>query len=263
MSIVIKASGPVRTIDGAPFNYADVGDRAQAYLDQVRKQAAEILIQAQEDAAQIRAEAQEQGRAAALEAARCVLEEKMSRQLTTLLPALRDAIDRIHGSRAEWLTHWERIGVHVAAAIAGRVIRREVSRTPEITLALVKEALELAAGNGAIQLRMHPDDLAALGDRVTTLAAELARLGTPEVVADSQITIGSCRVDTRFGVIDQQFEAQLALVAFHVRRAAQRQIAHPIQAEAIGIRHGVLASSRPAGVIGRVVFDQLGSEVCR
>jgi flagellar biosynthesis/type III secretory pathway protein FliH len=32
------------------------------------------------------------------------------------------------------------------------------------------------------------------------------------VVADPQVSLGGCRVETRFGVIDQQFEAQLARI---------------------------------------------------
>jgi len=212
MSTVIKASGPVRATDNGAFNLDDLGDRAKGYLDQIRKQAAEILTRAQHDAILIRQQAEEQGRAAALEAATQILDEKVNRQLASLMPALREAIDRIQGSRAEWLAHWEQTGVHVATVIAERVIRRELAHTPQITLTLVKEALELAAGRGDVQLRMHPDDVDALGEQVRQLAGELSRLGTPEIVADPQISKGGCRIDTRFGVIDQQVEAQLARI---------------------------------------------------
>lgn len=209
MSIVIKASGPNRAIDGMSFNFDDIGDRANQYLEQVRRQGADILAKAQQDAIAIRQQAEVQGRAAALEAAKRILDEKVSQQLTTLLPALREAIERIHAAKAHWLLHWEKTAVHVAAAIAGRVIRRELERTPEITLTLVREALELASGSEDIQLRMHPDDLAAMGEHVQNLADELSRLAKPEIIGDPQIAKGCCRIDTRFGFIDQQWGAQL------------------------------------------------------
>jgi flagellar biosynthesis/type III secretory pathway protein FliH len=212
MSTIIKASGPLRASDGLPFNFDDMTDRAKGYLDQVRRQAAEILAQAEQDAIAIRHRAEEQGRAAALEAAHKILEEKVSRQLTTLVPALRQAIDHIHAARAGWLGHWEKTAIHVAAAMAARVIRRELTSHPEITLALVKEALELAAGSGEIQLRLHPADFEALGTQIERLTAELSRLGKAHIVADAQITAGGCRIDTRYGMIDQQFEAQLARI---------------------------------------------------
>ena len=104
------------------------------------------------------------------------------------------------------------MAIRLAVSIASRVIRREVERSPEITLTLVREALELAAGSADIQLRLHPGDLSALGPHVTQLAAELARLGKPEIVADASIEPGGCRIDTRHGAIDQQFAAQLARI---------------------------------------------------
>jgi flagellar biosynthesis/type III secretory pathway protein FliH len=54
--------------------------------------------------------------------------------------------------------------------------------------------------------------LAALAGEVERLAGELSRLGKPRIVADPKIEIGGCRVDTRFGTIDQQFAAQLARI---------------------------------------------------
>jgi flagellar biosynthesis/type III secretory pathway protein FliH len=133
-------------------------------------------------------------------------------QLDSLVSAMRSAVDALDEAKAQWLAHWEQSALIVATAIASRVIRREVERTPDITLALVKEALELAAGSADVQLRMHPDDVAAFGKRVKQVAAELGRLGDVKIAADPQITKGGCRVDTRFGTIDQQFEAQLARI---------------------------------------------------
>jgi flagellar biosynthesis/type III secretory pathway protein FliH len=212
MSTIIKASGPTPALDAGAFNFDDLGGRAKAYLEEVRRQAAEILAQAQQDAIDIRRRAEEQGQTAALEAAERLCEEKLARQTSTLMPALRDVVSGIHHAQSQWLMHWERTAIHVAAAIASRIIRRELRRTPDVTLALVREALELAAGSAAIQLRMHPDDLESLGKEVESLTSELARLGKPEIVADAQIEKGGCRLDTRMGTIDQQFAAQLARI---------------------------------------------------
>jgi len=212
MATVIKNSGAKQAVDAAAFAVRDLGDGGGDDLEGVRRQAAEILSGAEREAQAIRRRAEDQGRAAALEAAEQVLKEKVGRQLATVVPALGEAIDRIRGAKDQWFAHWEQTAVHVAAAIASRVIRREIERTPNVTLALVREALELAAGTADVQLRMHPDDLAALGSQVERLAEELARLGKPEILADPNIEKGGCRVETRFGAIDQQFAAQLARI---------------------------------------------------
>ena len=70
----------------------------------------------------------------------------------------------------------------------------------------------MAAGSTQIQLRLNPADHAALAGQVKTLVAQTARAGGAEVIADPAISPGGCRVDTRLGSIDQQFEAQLARI---------------------------------------------------
>jgi len=212
MSTVIKACGPIRGIDGATFNFDDLAGRAKDYLDQVRGQAAELLQKAQQDAAAIRTRAEEEGRQAAMRAVEKVLDEKVGRQMATLLPALKQTIEGVQQAKQGWLRHWEQAAVHLATAIAGRVIRQEVSHAPQITLTLVREALEMAAGSTEIQVRLHPHDFATLGGQVQQLTAELSKAGQATVIGDSAIAQGGCRVDTRFGAIDQQFESQLARI---------------------------------------------------
>jgi flagellar assembly protein FliH len=79
-------------------------------------------------------------------------------------------------------------------------------------LDLVREALHLAAGNERITIRLHPDDQATLGDRALKLVEELGSLAEVRIVAEPAISRGGCRVDTEFGSIDQQLEAQLARI---------------------------------------------------
>lgn len=212
MATVIKASGPVRSSDGALFNLDDMSGKANQYLEQIRLQAAKIVQQAQQEADAIRKKAEADGQKAALQAVERITEDKVSKQMATLLPALRQTVDAIAQAKQAWLSHWEKAAVHVACQIAGRVIRREVSQEPEITVQLVREALELAAGSSEVRLRLHPNDLATLGTQVKRLAEQFTKTGTLAVVSDAEITLGSCRVDTRFGTIDQQFEAQLARI---------------------------------------------------
>ena len=212
MATIIKASGSNRPLPAVPYNLDDMAEKAQGCLDDVRSQAAAILKQAQRQADQIRRQAEEQVREAAIQAAEMLIDEKIERQMATLLPAMRQAIDAVEQQRQSWLSRWEKSAVQLATKIAARVIRREVSQQPEITLTLVKEALELATGNPEIRLRMHPEDVATMGDQVRQMARELARLGNAEVIADPQVSRGGCRLETAFGTIDQQFEAQLARI---------------------------------------------------
>ena len=209
MATIIKASGPIRSSDGASFNFDDVTMRANSYLDTMRIQAAEILAKAHKDAEVIRKKAEEDGRQAAIQAVEKVMEEKVGKQLATLIPAVKQAAEQLIQAKHAWLTHWEKSAVHVSTRIAERVIRKEIERDPKITIALIREALELASGSAELQVRMNPGDVTTLGSNVESLLRELGRQATAKVVADAAISPGGCCVDTKFGVIDQQIEEQL------------------------------------------------------
>jgi len=212
MSTIIKAFDYGRDIQGVPFNFDDVAAKAQQYLDEVRIQAARIVAKAQADADKIREQARAEGRRAGYEEHEQIIEKQLAGKMDPLLPALRQVIQDIRHAKQAWLAHWEKSAVHVAAAIAERLIRREITNTPQVTLTLVREALELAAGSSQLRIHMHPGDHETLRPQVETLIAELAPLGSTELVPDPEISPGGCRVETRFGTIDQQFEAQLARI---------------------------------------------------
>lgn len=198
MASIIKSSGDALGSGAAvPYQFDELAASGDA------------LAEAGCDAEAIRRQAEEQGRAAALAAAEEVLNEKVHRRVATLTAALDEAVCQIHASRTEWLAHWERTALRVATAIAERVIRRQLDRGPDVTLTLVREALEMAAGRGDVQLRLHPHDYETLGPHAKRLTKDLSRLGKVELVPDASISKGGCRVDTRFGSIDQQLDAQL------------------------------------------------------
>ena len=140
------------------------------------------------------------------------LRGKVEQQLQTIVPALQQAVQSVLDARQVWQRHWEQHALKLATAIASRIVRREVQRVPLITVELVREALQLAAGNERITLRLHPTDHATLQDHITKLTAEMNSLTQTRVIADPAITAGGCRVDTEFGSIDQQLEAQLARI---------------------------------------------------
>jgi flagellar assembly protein FliH len=222
MSGVIKA-GILRGGGDDPqvvtFSLADLHDRGDAYVAQVRQQAARAVQQARDDAEAVRKQAQEEGRQAALAAAEKSVQARLDQQLKTLFPALRQAVQSLHEARHAWLLSWEGNVVRLAVAIAARVIRRELSQTPEITLDLVRESLELAAGSGSIKVLLHPGDHAALGEQVKKLAGEIARLAPAEIVADASVEPGGCRVLTEFGEVDQRIASQLTRIEEELRAA--------------------------------------------
>lgn len=213
MAGIIKATDRNRGIQTVAFSFEDITAKAEAYLAGVRAEAAKILAQAHQEAAAIRKRAEAEGHRAGQAAVEQMVRDQVARQMTTALPALRQAVDEIRHARHAWLTHWQKSAVQVATAIARRILRRELAHQPQLALELVREALELAAGNPRLRIRLNPADHAALASQVQRMVEQLAPLGTAEIVADPQIDPGGCRLETQFGVIDQQIETQLARIA--------------------------------------------------
>jgi flagellar assembly protein FliH len=209
MAGIIKATGrdaPPSRMPLKAFHFENVG---QAYLDRVRAEAARLVAEARREAERIRAQAAEEGRKAALRAVEAAMRPQLEQQLASAAAAMKQAVQAILHARHAWQQHWQQHAVALALAIARRICRGELSRRPQIPLAWVREALELVVGDGQVLLRLNPQDHAKLAGEVHRLANELAGLGSVQIVADPQIESGGCRVETQFGSLDQQLEAQL------------------------------------------------------
>ena len=139
-------------------------------------------------------------------------DEKMAEQLQSLFIALDRVVAETNEAKALWLHRWEQSAVAVAAAMAERIIRRQLEREPEITLQWIREALQMAAGAADVALHLNPADYSLLGSRAKQLAQSLSGLAPTTIVADPAVSPGGCVVQTRLGRIDQQIESQLARI---------------------------------------------------
>lgn len=210
MAGIIKAAGRTEpAVKGVfqPFQFDDVGD---SYLKRVRAEAGRIIAEAQKQAAHIKTRAQAEGQQAAVQAAQAAMRSQLDQQLKHVLTALESAAQQIAHSRHAWQQHWEEQAVELAAHLARRICRDELSKKPEITHAWIREALDLAAGSGKVVVRLNPDDHRALEDQVQQIARRLTGVGAVQIVADAAVSPGGCRVETEFGTLDQQLDAQLA-----------------------------------------------------
>jgi flagellar assembly protein FliH len=214
MATIIRKDSPDytrsgRTAEPVAFSLSDIRSQADDYLQSVRQEAAKIVQQAHKEAEQIRRQADAAGRKAAEAAIERVLEERVAKRMQSLIPALEQLIREINDAKGHLLNQWEQSAMAVATRIAERIIRRELQQQPAVALGLIGEALRLAAGSGEITLHINPTDHENLGPQIEQLSSTLARLAPSQIVTDSEVTLGGCRVETRFGAVDMQIESQL------------------------------------------------------
>jgi flagellar assembly protein FliH len=209
-SQAIPSGTPLRHV---AYDLSDFSGQADSYLNQVRAEAAKIVMQAKQESERVRSQAEQAGRKAAEAAIEKILDEKVAKQMQMLTPALQEAVSQIVDSQADWQRHWEKSIIALACSLAKRIVRRELKYDPTISVEWIREALELASGAGEITVRLNPNDFETLRTQTEQLAAVFSPAAKARVVADQAITVGGCRVETQFGSIDQQLETQLSRVA--------------------------------------------------
>ncbi len=124
------------------------------------------------------------------------------------LRRLAQTVEELAGLRTELVQKTERQVVELALAIAGRVLRREVSLDRELLVTMARIALERLGENTSATIRLNPDDYAFIGAKLQVGDSSLVR-----VVADPLVNSGGCLVQSDFGLIDAGIDAQLGEMA--------------------------------------------------
>jgi flagellar assembly protein FliH len=212
MSTVIKSGTSTPTVQRIAFNLQDITRDADQYLEQVRLKAAQIVVEAQKQAETVRRRAEVEGRDTAMRTAQQVLEQRVGKEIETLTPALKQVIGELRDARQTWLQYWEKTAVHLSCKIAERITRRMLAASPEITVELIREALDMAAGSPRVEIHLNPANVKSLGDQLDRLIREFDGLATATIIADESVSPGGCRVQLQHGAIDQQFASQLARI---------------------------------------------------
>lgn len=218
---VLKAHDARNLGSRAIFNYEDIRKRCDESVETAQKQAREILDKANREAEAMKRSAHASGLASGKEAAvrdveaeierraREIGEKLCAEKLQTTLPAMLAAVSALDRERDRWLADWEAFGVRLSAAIAAKILRRELDLHPENVIDMLGETLRLAAGSTNIFLRLHPDDVQLMGDHPEELTRSMSGCAETAIVPDESISRGGCVIESQHGVIDARIDTQL------------------------------------------------------
>ena len=220
-SRLIKARSARNLGSATAFNFDDMRRQCDEFVANARQQGEQLLAKTAIEAEEIRRHAHAEGLAAgqrdglasaeqliqtrALEIAAQQTQDK----LRTALPAFEALARSLEIERDRWITHWEAAAVQLSAAIAEKILRHELSRRPELAVAIIQEALQLATGQPHLKLRLHPQDIELLQGCGQEALSRLESVGDAALVPDESISRGGCLIETRHGLIDARLETQL------------------------------------------------------
>ena len=164
------------------------------------------------------AEAREQGRAEGYAAGHAEALAVAQREVAEAIEADRAELRRVLVALEEAAAMWrDREGTTLEAvadqaaqlglAIAEAVLQREVATATDPGRDAIARALQLAPDEGAVVVRLHPDDVATLGDLADlTVAREVT------VVPDASIQPGGCLLQCGPTQVDAQIPSAIARV---------------------------------------------------
>jgi flagellar assembly protein FliH len=203
---------------------ADIEQAARRVLLRAQHQAEQLLAAAQAEAEQLKSAASAQGReighregqAVGLEEGRRTghqqaLDESRA-QLQRAFAALSSAAQEVDARRIELETAALQDVVKLAVAIARRVVKRQGMIDPQVLAANLEEAMKRVASHSDLRIAIHPEQRAALDAALPRLSLTWPALRHVEIVQESTLSPGGCRVFTRDGQIDATLEAQLDLI---------------------------------------------------
>jgi flagellar biosynthesis/type III secretory pathway protein FliH len=156
--------------------------------------------------AEARAESLAEGRRLEREAhaaAKSAAESQRARQMAALTETFAIERDR-------YLKAIEEEVVHLALAIAARILRREAQADPLLLLGAVRVALGQVAASSELRLRVPAADL----DLWTAALALLPHQNVkPTVIAGEGMRLGDCTIETSLGKADLSVRGQLGEIA--------------------------------------------------
>ncbi|MFX4261954.1 FliH/SctL family protein [Pelotomaculum propionicicum] len=98
--------------------------------------------------------------------------------------------------------------IELARDIAERLISAQLTLDREVVLSVAAESLRLVADRLNVVLYVNPDELVLVERRMGELKSLLPARGQFQVVSDSAVQLGGCRVETEQGTVDATMETR-------------------------------------------------------
>jgi flagellar assembly protein FliH len=167
-------------------------------------EAARLIAAAEARAARIEHEAAERG----IAEARARIADELNTSVEDLRGQLTRSLAELGQLYSLIVTRTEHDLVRLSLEIARKIIHREVTTDPDITLTLVRVALARLHPRAVATVRLHPEDFSYVD-------SQLESSGTGcriEMIADTTVGRGGCIVQSEHGDIDARIDQQFAII---------------------------------------------------
>jgi flagellar assembly protein FliH len=119
--------------------------------------------------------------------------------------------------------------VELALAVSERLVRTQLTVAPETVTAIVRETMNMLNGGEQVDLYVNPADLDSCVSFSERLKEEFKEIVKLEVLADSQLPKGSCRIESESGVAEYLIEEEKEALEKTLLQVARREEARLIE----------------------------------
>ncbi len=222
---ILKSTSASELLTAGQFNYEDLRQRCDNYLQTIREQAQRMLLEAQQQVEQIRKNAVEQGRqtglAEGLKQSETQIQQRLQQQaeqltqqrLSALLPVLQKASGQLQQERQNCLAHWELQAMELVMTVCEKLVHQQLAVDPLLLKARLSEILQLTIGAHQIVIRVATTDLEQLGPELETVIQAVEQRAEVQILADPALAPGDYIVETEHGQIDARIQTQLNRIA--------------------------------------------------
>jgi len=178
---------------GIPFSLG--GERRKENIEAIRR-ALEPEIQAREK------HARDQG----LEEGQSAVRAEVDREIQTFRDAAALSLRQFEAEREDYFHRVEGHVVRLSLAIARKILHREAQIDPLLLSGAVRVALEKVSSATMVRLCVHPDQIQIWRE---FLDHQIDMRQKPEIVGDSSVVEGQCRIESSIGSADLSLEKQI------------------------------------------------------
>jgi flagellar assembly protein FliH len=120
---------------------------------------------------------------------------------------LNSALEDFRNARDAYLAKVEREVVHLALAIAERILRREAQMDPLLLAGAVRVALGQLSETTEVRMRVPAAEYELWSEMINLMSTLPLR---PQVIADHSLQAGECSLETVLGSVELGVKSQLA-----------------------------------------------------
>ena len=132
-----------------------------------------------------------------------------------VLASMTEAAHNFDSRKRQLLAEMQQVAIELAVAVAGHLVHEKIQASEFPIENVVRQVVEHLGAKQPVKVRLHPDDLALLAQRLgdSPLATSAADV---ELVPDATLSRGDCRAEAGEVSMLSQLDVQLADLRRHL-----------------------------------------------